>query len=178
MSEAEAIHALAVRLAREAGAIQRERYETALEVASKSRPIDLVTEVDRACEAHIVGELRRARPHDDVLAEEGGAHADAGAAWRWVIDPLDGTVNYAHGYPCFCVSIGVEYAGARTVGVVYDPLRDECFDALRGRGAHRNGRRIHVSQAGGVGMALLATGFAYDVRDSEADNVAQFARAV
>ena len=173
-----AVHALALRLAREAGAIQRERYETRLEIASKSRSIDLVTEVDRACEAHLVAALRRERPADDILAEEGGAHAAGGAAWRWVIDPLDGTVNYAHGYPCFCVSIGVERDGVRTVGVVYDPLRDECFEAVRGRGAHRNGRRIRVSQAAAVGSALLATGFAYDVRDSDRDNVAPFARAV
>jgi myo-inositol-1(or 4)-monophosphatase len=178
MDDVGSIHALALRLAREAGAIQRDRYETALTIASKSRPIDLVTEVDRACEAHVVEALRRERPGDDVLAEEGGAHADTGAAWRWVIDPLDGTVNYAHGYPCFCVSIGVERGGVRTVGVVYDPLRDECFDAIAGRGARRNGRRIGVSSAATVGSALLATGFAYDVRDSERDNLAQFARAV
>jgi myo-inositol-1(or 4)-monophosphatase len=172
-----AIHALALRLAREAGALQRDRYETRLEIASKSRPIDLVTEVDRACEAHLVAALRRERPDDDVLAEEGGAHAARGAAWRWVIDPLDGTVNYAHGYPCFCVSIGVEHHGVRTVGVVYDPLRDECFDAIRGSGARRNGRAIRVSDAKTVATALLATGFAYDVRDSARDNLAEFARA-
>jgi myo-inositol-1(or 4)-monophosphatase len=177
-SETDAIRALALRIAREAGAIQRARYETRLEIASKSRPIDLVTEVDRACEALIVETIRRERPHDDILAEEGGAHADGGAAWRWVIDPLDGTVNFAHGYPCFCVSIGVEHEGVRTVGVVYEPLRDECFEAVRGRGARRNGRPIRVSGCDTLGMALLATGFAYDVRDSEHDNVAPFANAV
>src|SRR4029453_19071930 len=155
----------ALRLARAGGAIQRDRYETRLAIASKSRPIDLVTEVDRACEAHLVEALRRERPGDDILAEEGGAHAATGATWRWVIDPLDGTVNYAHGYPCFCVSIGVECHGVRTVGVVYDPLRDECFDAVRGGGARRNGRAIRVSEAKTVATALLATGFAYDVHD-------------
>jgi len=176
--EAADVLALALRLAREAGAIQRDRYETRLEIASKSGPIDLVTEVDRACEAHLVAALRAARPADDILAEEGGAHAESGATWRWVIDPLDGTVNYAHAYPCFCVSIGVERDGVRTVGVVYDPLRDECFEAVRGRGARRNGRRIRVSEAKTVGAALLATGFAYDVRDSARDNLAEFTRAV
>ncbi|RIL00005.1 MAG: inositol monophosphatase [Proteobacteria bacterium] len=173
-----AVRALAVRLAREAGAIQRERYETAIEVSSKSRPIDLVTEVDRACEAHMVETLRRERPGDDILAEEGGAHTGGGKAWRWVIDPLDGTVNYAHGYPCFCVSIGVEHEGVRTVGVVYDPLRDELFEAVRGGGALRNGRPIRVSAVASIGRALLSTGFAYDVQDSEHDNLAQFVRAV
>ena len=173
-----AVHALAVRLAREAGAIQRARYETALQIASKSRPIDLVTEVDRACEALIVGAIRSERPGDDILAEEGGAHADAGADWRWVIDPLDGTVNFAHGYPCFSVSIGVLHRGVRTVGVVYEPLRDELFEAIRGRGARRNGNAIAVSQETRFGRALLATGFAYDVHDAERDNLAPFARVV
>jgi myo-inositol-1(or 4)-monophosphatase len=177
-TETSAVVALAVRLAREAGAIQRARYETELQITSKSRPIDLVTEVDRACEALIVEALRRERPGDDVLAEEGGAHADAGAAWRWIIDPLDGTVNYAHGYPCFCVSIGVEHDGERRVGVVYDPLRDELFEAVRGGGARRNGRPIRVSAAASVGRALLATGFAYDVHDSADDNLDRLVRAV
>jgi len=177
-AETRAVRALAVRLAREAGALQRARYETALEIASKSRPIDLVTEVDRACEALVVEALRRERPGDDVLAEEGGAHADAGAIWRWIVDPLDGTVNFAHGYPCFCVSIGVERDGVRHVGVVYDPLRDELFEAVRGGGTRRNGRPVRVSEAASVGRALLATGFAYDVHDSADDNLDRLARAV
>ena len=147
-------------------------------MSTKSSAIDLVTEVDRACERHIVDALRRERPRDDILAEEGGAHADAGAEWRWVIDPLDGTVNYAHGYPCFCVSIGVERGGVRSAGVVYDPLRDELFEAVRGGGARRNGRPIRVSQERSLGRALLGTGFAYDVRESERDNLDLLARAV
>lgn len=178
MADVDAVHALALQLAREAGAIQRVRYETVLAIESKSRPIDLVTEVDRACEALLVERLRRERPHDDILAEEGGAHVDSGAAWRWIIDPLDGTVNFAHGYPCFAVSIGVELGGVRTVGVVYDPLRDECFDAVRTRGSRRNGRPIRVSGCDSVGRALLATGFAYDVRDTADDNLEAFGRAV
>ena len=177
-AETAAVHALAVRIAREAGALQRARYETELEIASKSRPIDLVTEVDRACEALVVEVLRRERPGDDLLAEEGGLHADTGARWRWIVDPLDGTVNFAHGYPCFCVSIGVERDGARQVGVVYDPLRDELFEAVRGGGARRNGRPIRVSREDRVQRALLATGFAYDVHDSPEDNLDRLARAV
>jgi myo-inositol-1(or 4)-monophosphatase len=177
-AETRAVLALAVRLAREAGALQRARYETQLQIASKSRPIDLVTEVDRACEALVVEALRRERPGDDVLAEEGGAHADAGAAWRWLVDPLDGTVNFAHGYPCFCVSLGVERDGVRHVGVVYDPLRDELFEAVRGGGARRNGRPIRVSRIDAVQRALLATGFAYDVHEAVDDNLDRLARAV
>jgi myo-inositol-1(or 4)-monophosphatase len=177
-AETAAVHALAVRIAREAGALQRARYETELEIASKSRPIDLVTEVDRACEALVVEVLRRERPGDDLLAEEGGHHADTGARWRWIVDPLDGTVNFAHGYPCFCVSIGVERDGERQVGVVYDPLRDELFEAVRGGSARRNGRPIRVSSENRVQRALLATGFAYDVHDSPEDNLDRLARAV
>jgi myo-inositol-1(or 4)-monophosphatase len=174
--ETAAIAALAARLAREAGAIQRERYETQLQIASKSRPIDLVTEVDRACEAHLVAALASERPHDSVLAEEGGGTERPGATYRWVIDPLDGTTNYAHGYPRFAVSIGVEEAGEPAVGVVYDPLLDECYHAVAGGGAFRNGRSIHVSPETAFDRALLATGFAYDKREND-DNLSEF-RAV
>lgn len=177
-ADVQAVHALALRLAREAGAIQRARYETQLQISSKSRAIDLVTEVDRACEQLIVDTLRRERPGDDILAEEGGAHEDSGAAWRWIIDPLDGTVNFAHGVPCFCVSIGALHGGVRTVGVVYEPLRNELFEAVRGGGARRSGKPIRVSSASTVQSALLATGFAYDVHDSPVDNLDRLARAV
>ena len=164
--------ALAVRLARAAGAIQRERYETTHDIATKSAPVDLVTEVDRACEQLVVGELATLRPDDAVLAEEGSGTDRRGAEWRWIVDPLDGTVNYAHGYPRFCISIGVEHAGERTVGVVYDPLLDELFHAVRGGGAFRNGRPIRVSSEDQLGRGLFATGFAYDVHRSVDDNLA------
>lgn len=167
--------ALAEQLARAAGAIQRDRYETRLDIGTKSASIDLVTEVDRACEAMIVETLRRERPGDAILAEEGGGVEVAGAAWRWVIDPLDGTMNFAHGYPRFCVSIGVQREGATELGCVYDPLLDECFSALRGGGARLNGRAIRVSDEADLGRALLATGFAYDVHESEDDNLDHFA---
>lgn len=178
MSEPEQILELAVRLARAAGKIQRERYETRLEVRSKSTPINLVTEVDHACERLVVEGIAAERPRDAVLAEEGSGLDRADAAWRWVIDPLDGTVNYAHGYPRFCVSIGVERESLRTVGVVYDPLLDELYTAVRGEGARRNGRAIRVSETASLGESLLATGFAYDVRGSERDNLDHFAALV
>jgi len=178
VSDVGAILDLAQRLAREAGAIQRAGYEHAHEIATKSAAVDLVTEVDHACEAHLLAALGKLRPDDAILAEEGGGRGDAGAEWRWVIDPLDGTVNYAHGYPCFCVSIGVEQRGLRAVGVVYDPLRDELFYATRGGGAFRNGRPIRVSREAELGRGLLATGFAYDVHTSADDNLAAFAAFV
>jgi len=166
--------ALATRIAREAGAIQRASYEAVQRIDSKSQPNDLVTEVDRACEAHLVGEIERERPHDAILAEEGGGTDHAGATYRWVIDPLDGTTNYAHGYPRFAVSIGVEREGAQALGVVYDPLLDELYHAVAGGGAHRNGRRISVSRETELRRALVSTGFAYDKAISEDDNTREF----
>jgi myo-inositol-1(or 4)-monophosphatase len=178
VSETRDVLALAEHLARAAGAIQRERYETGVRIRTKSAPIDLVTEVDHACEALIVETLRKQRPADAVLAEEGGGVDRPGAAWRWIIDPLDGTTNYAHGYPRFCVSIGVEREDLRHVGVVYDPLLEEFYSATRGAGAFLNGRRLRVSEEDDLGRALVATGFAYDVRHNPDDNLDHFARFV
>jgi myo-inositol-1(or 4)-monophosphatase len=169
---------LATRLAREAGAIQRARYESGFTIGTKSQPIDLVTEVDHACEAHIVGALERERPEDAVLAEEGRGEDRAGARFRWVIDPLDGTTNFAHGYPRFAVSIGVEREGEPALGVVYDPLLDELYHAALGGGAFRNGRRIQVSRETAFERALLATGFSYDKAHAEDDNLAEFRAAL
>jgi myo-inositol-1(or 4)-monophosphatase len=169
---------LARRLARSAGDLQRERYETGFQIDTKSAAIDLVTEVDQACEAAIVDGIQAARPGDAILAEEGhgGDHEDA--ATRWIIDPLDGTVNFAHGFPRFCVSIGVEVAGRRSIGVVYDPLLDECFEAVLGEGAWLGSRRLEVTKEDELGRALVATGFAYDVHNSEDDNLASFRNVV
>lgn len=172
------VHDLAIDLAMRAGAIQRERYETKLDVQTKSASIDLVTEVDRACEAVIVSGIGEARPDDAILAEEGGGDDRAGATWRWIIDPLDGTTNFAHGFPRFCVSIGVQHDGRTTVAVVYDPLLDELFHAVRGAGAWLGDRRLHVSGRSDFGEALVATGFAYDVHESAADYLAPFTRVL
>lgn len=166
---------LAVRLAREAGALQKKRYGTDLRIATKSAAVDLVTEVDEACEALIVGAIEAEWPGDAILAEEGSGTDHPGAAWRWVIDPLDGTTNYAHAYPRFCVSIGIESEGEPAIGVVYDPLLDELYTAVRGGGARLNGEPIQVSDETDLTRSLLATGFAYDRRKSEQDNLVQFA---
>ena len=178
MNDTEAVLELALQLAREAGAIQSRRYETEFEVDSKSMANDLVTEVDRACEALIAERLRAERPGDSLLTEEGSGWEREGAAWRWVIDPLDGTTNFAHGYPRFCVSIGVEHRGERRVAAVYDPLLDELYHAVRGGGAWLGERRLSVSSQEDLGHALVATGFAYDVHRSEQDNLDHFARVV
>ena len=182
LAPADRLHAdlldLARRLAVEAGSIQRERYETGLTIDTKSAAIDLVTEVDRACEAHIVEGIRAARSDDAILAEEGAGGDREDAAVRWIIDPLDGTTNFAHGFPRFCVSIGIECAGRRSVGVVYDPLLDERFEASLGEGAWLGERRLAVSSETELGRALVATGFAYDVHRSADDNLASFENVV
>ncbi len=167
---------LAIRLAREAGQIQRERYETDFEVRSKSTEIDLVTEIDKLCEELIVNAIERERPGDAIVAEEGSGTDSDDAEWRWIIDPLDGTTNYAHGYPRFCVSIGVERRDERVVGVVYDPLLDELYSATKGGGAFLGERRLAVSRESRLNHALAATGFPYDAKQSPADNLSNFAR--
>ncbi|MDQ3044337.1 MAG: inositol monophosphatase, partial [Chloroflexota bacterium] len=128
--------------------------------------IDLVTDVDRAAEDLIAERLRAAFPDHQLVGEEGarGATGTSNAsAYRWVIDPLDGTTNYAHGYPHFAVSIGLEYAGTPLLGAIYDPLLDELFVAGAGRGATLNGRRLAVSDTRALIDSLLATGFPYDL---------------
>jgi myo-inositol-1(or 4)-monophosphatase len=176
--ELQSLLELARDLARQAGALQRSRFETGFGIETKSASIDLVTEVDKACEALIVSGIESARPGDAILAEEGHGNDDGTAHLRWIIDPLDGTTNFAHGFPRFCVSIGIERGGERAVGVVYDPLLDELFEAATGAGAWLGERRLEVSSETEFGRALVATGFAYDVHRSEDDNLESFARVV
>jgi len=158
----------AIQTAREAGRVLAERFGRTLEITNKSE-LDLVTESDLASERLIIDRIKSHYPRHAILAEESGASEPADrekeSDWRWIIDPLDGTTNYAHGYPCFCVSIGLERKGQLEIGVVYDPMRDEMFTAERGQGAALNGRRIHVSPAPTLAGALLCTGFPYDVRE-------------
>ena len=158
----------AIQTARDAGRILAERFGRTLEITNKSE-LDLVTESDLASERLIIERIKTYHPRHSILAEESGASSpvdqEPGSEWRWIIDPLDGTTNYAHGYPCFCVSIGLEYNGRMEVGVVYDPMRDELFTAERGQGASLNGRRIQVSPVNSLSAALLCTGFPYDVRE-------------
>ena len=171
------ILALAVSIASEVGKIQRDRYDEPHTIETKSSPIDLVTEVDQLSEKRVLERLAEARPDDAVLTEE-SAGRDGSSGLRWIVDPLDGTTNYAHGFPHFAVSIGIERDGVREVGVVYDAMKEELFTATRGGGAFLNGRPIRVSTETKLRGALLATGFAYDVHDSEVDNLEYFARFI
>jgi len=120
--------------------------------------VDIVTAADRAAEEMIVGHIRRQWPSHDLIGEEGSRN-ETGSDFRWYIDPLDGTTNFAHGFPVFCVSLGLAHQGERIAGVVYDPTRDEMFTAEKGSGAHLNGRPIQVSKTARLTNALVATGF-------------------
>ena len=157
----------AIQTARDAGSVLIDRLGRA-QVSNKG-DIDLVTEADLASEKLIIERIRSHYPRHAILAEESGASEEPAFAdkseWKWIIDPLDGTTNYAHGYPCFCVSIALERAGVIEIGVVYDPMRDEMFAAERSQGAHRNDRRMHVSSVEDLNGAMLCTGFPYDVRE-------------
>jgi myo-inositol-1(or 4)-monophosphatase len=157
----------AIQTAREAGRVLAEKFGRALRVSNKG-DIDLVTEADIAAERLIVERIRSYHPRHAILTEESGdviTVGDAGSEYKWVIDPLDGTTNYAHGYPVFCVSVALEHEGRVVLGVVYDPTRDELFAAERGQGATLNGRSLRVSETAELNGALLCTGFPYDVRD-------------
>ena len=158
--------------AQEAGRIQLASYGRAIEITHKG-VIDLVTEVDHRCEEAIVARLRAAFPDHAILAEE-GTLARGDSDFRWIVDPLDGTTNYAHGYPKFCVSIALEHRGRILLGVVFDPVLDEEFTAVRGQGALKNDRPIHVSGCRELLKALLSTGFAYDIRENPDNNVDYF----
>ncbi|MBI3995793.1 MAG: inositol monophosphatase, partial [Nitrospirae bacterium] len=130
-------------------------------------------------EAVVIRTLRKQFPKHRFLAEEGGAQDTAdsiGSIHKWIIDPLDGTTNFAHSYPTFCVSIGLEVEGEIVLGVVYDPLREEIFLAEKGKGAVMNGRPIHVSKIEKLNAGLLVTGFAYDVREDLMNNLDHFGK--
>ncbi len=147
-----------VDVAREAGALLLAVIGSALEVREKGSHGDLVTAADRASEALIVERIRRAFPNSSVLAEEGSAYRGSGAD-RWIVDPLDGTTNYAHGYPLFCVSIAYERAGELACGIVYAPAINELYVAERSAGATCNDRRLAVSKVARVADAMVCTGF-------------------
>ncbi len=154
---------LAVHLARSAGRYIKERLSARHTIARKSDPADLVTEADLGAEKIIVEGIRERFPGHSIISEEEGG-ADTGSGCLWLVDPLDGTMNYAHTLPLYTVSIAAQEDGRIEVGVVYDPERDELFSALRGSGAHMNGKPISVSATRSLNEALLATGFPTSVR--------------
>jgi myo-inositol-1(or 4)-monophosphatase len=150
---------VAVEIAREAGAILCEEFARPPQISYKG-DVDLVTQADKRSEAAIVRRLTQYFPEHAIAAEEGTGHESASASeFRWHIDPLDGTTNFAHGYPCFCVSIALAQRDAVIAGVVFNPFYNELFAAARGDGATLNGRKIHVSEVATLSTSLLCTGF-------------------
>jgi myo-inositol-1(or 4)-monophosphatase len=158
-------------LARRAGILLLSRLEGQRNIVLKS-PFELVTDADHASEELIVTAIAQQFPDHAIVAEErGGAAHEAG--YTWLIDPLDGTNNYAHGFPVFCVSLALLKDGALLLGVIYDPCRDELFSAERGQGARCNGRRIRVSETPTLAAALISTGFPYNYYAIDQDNNAR-----
>jgi myo-inositol-1(or 4)-monophosphatase len=159
---------------REAGGVLAKNYGNPQQIEYKGA-VNLVTATDYASEDLIISRLKAAFPEDDILAEEREAkplHSEG----LWIVDPLDGTNNYAHGFPMFCVSIGYAQAGRIRLGAVYDPLRDELFVAEEGKGATLNGSPFTVSSTAVLDASLVATGFPYDKRESPINNLDHFQR--
>jgi myo-inositol-1(or 4)-monophosphatase len=155
--------ALATDLAREAGALALSMRVGIGVLETKSSPTDVVTAADKAVEALLVAGITAARPDDGLLGEE-GAGTPGTSGYRWVIDPIDGTVNYLYGIPQWAVSLGIESADGTVVGVVYDPMKDELWQAVRGGGAVLNGVGLQCSSVATLDAALIGTGFGYDAR--------------
>lgn len=147
--------------ARAAGQIQLDGLTRRLRIETKRSPIDLVTEVDKACEAEIARQIRENFPDHQLLAEEGTTGGDD-PDFRWIVDPLDGTTNYTHRYPFFSTSIALEHKGQLVVGVVYNPVSQELFEATAGGGAFLNGEKISVSSNPTLLQSLTCTGFPGD----------------
>lgn len=135
---------------------------------------NLVTEIDKGSERIIIDILRRHYPSHDILAEESGSNEGRTSDYKWIIDPLDGTTNFTHGFPVFCVSIGVEYKGEIICGVIYDPNFNELFTAEKGKGAFLNGKRMTVSKVEVLKKSLLVTGFPYNIADNPNNAIEHF----
>ncbi len=167
---------IAVEAALEAGKFLRKNIGKVRDIQRKGgQEKNLVTEIDKQSEAIIITHIRKHFPQHDILAEESGSKSgNASSEFRWVIDPLDGTTNYTHSLPVFCVSIGVEHEGTIECGVIYDPNFDELFTAERGKGAFLNKKRLHVSQTSTLNTSLLVTGFPYNIVDNPLHAVEHF----
>jgi len=162
----------AVKIAREAGIFLKNKLNSVHTIDYKGE-INLVTEADKTSEGMITSKISTLFPDHDILAEE-FTYTTRGSDFTWIIDPLDGTTNYAHGHPFFCVSIALKNLDTLIVGIIYDPMLDEMFVAEKGKGAFLNDRAIHVSNTNRVIEGLLATGFPYDIREDSHNNLNYF----
>lgn len=157
---------------RMAGEMLRRHIDSSREIVYKGA-VNLVTNFDRRSQEVIFSHLSSRFPDHDFLAEEDLCE-QRGSEFRWIIDPIDGTTNYAHNFPIFCVSIALEWKSNVVCGVIYDPMREEMFSAISGKGSVMNGHRIQISATGDLDKSLLATGFPYDIRESEVNNIDHF----
>lgn len=162
---------------RQAGETQIRRLQKPMEMKSKTSDIDLVTEVDMWTEQFLIQQIKTAYPAHQILTEETGNYAND-SDYEWVIDPIDGTVNYAHGFPLFSISVALKYKQEPVVGLVYLPMLDEMYEAIKGNGAYLNGKRIHVSDTKKLSQAVIATGFPYDKATDPLNNVNYFSGVI
>ncbi len=167
--------ATAIRAAEAAGTVLLDYAKSGFRIDYKAA-INLVTDADRQAEDSIVRTILLAHPSHRILAEERGQDGAADSPYRWIIDPLDGTTNFAHGFPFYSVSIGLEYNGECIVGVVLDPIRRELFTGIAGEGSYLNGERLRVSRINSLEQSLLVTGFAYNIRETADNNLDHFSR--
>jgi myo-inositol-1(or 4)-monophosphatase len=168
---------VAIDTARESGNYLKQHLGKIKNIERKSgQEKNLVTEIDKGSEEIIIRLLRQHFPSHDILAEESGTSYRLNSDYRWIIDPLDGTTNYTHGFPVFCVSIGLEWKGKLLLGVIYDPNTDELFTAEKGKGAYLNGKRITVSKVDALQRSLLVTGFPYNIADNPGHAVEHFVK--
>jgi myo-inositol-1(or 4)-monophosphatase len=163
---------VALKAVKEGGAILL-KYLGKIKSIDYKGEINLVTEADQRSEEVILSIIKDSYPNHRILAEETGESGNS-SSFKWIIDPLDGTTNYAHGYPCFCVSLAIEYEEEVIYGAVYDPVKDELFTAEKGKGAFINGKAIKTSSTKQLDQSLLCTGFPYDVRDDMDSNILNF----
>ncbi len=164
---------LAETAAREGGRILMDLFNKNVKIEYKGE-IDPVTEADYLSQDKIITIIRAQYPDHGIIAEEGDERSQPEKEYRWIIDPLDGTVNYAHSYPFFCVSIALQKGEEVVAGAVYNPILEEMFTAVKCRGAYLNGSPIRVSNCGDINRGLLCTGFPYDVKQSAENNLAHF----
>lgn len=158
---------------REVGQIQLEGLKQSLTVDWKSSEYDLVTNIDTRSERELINRIKAEYPEHGILSEESGSTGED-SEFLWIIDPLDGTVNYAHGFPVFAISVALQYRGAVILGVVYAPALGELYEAAEGHGAYLNGVRLQVAQVNELNKAILATGFPYDKASDPENNLNYF----
>ncbi len=166
---------IAIEAAKEAGTFLKKSVGKIKDIQKKDgQERNLVTEIDKKSEDIIISKIKKYFPQHNILAEESGTKRGRTSAYKWIIDPLDGTTNFTHGFPVFCVSIGLEYKDEIILGVIYDPNFDELFTAEKGGGAFLNGRKIYVSKIDSLIKSLLVTGFPYNIVENPNNAVEHF----